>query len=324
MVNYPRTAIITGISGQDGLISANILIHSGWNVVGITRDLKSKRISELQSLHGSIKLLQVDRSRSFYANVIETYEPDMFLHWGSPSSVKEPWVEPTKTLTDMIIPTSEILQAIAENAKGKTALMLPLSSEIFAKDGTGKSSASERTLESVYAVGKSSLLDLANLYRDKFGIQILAPILFPHVSPLQSNSFFTGKIMRAILDIRSGMVGKIPIGDLSACRDWSWAPAMITYIIDEILKGASDSRVVGSGSLVSTSEIIEAFFSAAGISNWQDYFHLDNQVFRKEGSPGNFALKESSKTFISPKLDAWSLEYVKSGLIGKFLGFSTR
>ena len=83
MANYPRTAIITGISGQDGLISADTLVNKGWNVVGITRDLKSKRISELQSLHGSIKFLQVDGLRSFYPDVIETYKPDMFLHWGS-------------------------------------------------------------------------------------------------------------------------------------------------------------------------------------------------------------------------------------------------
>ena len=324
MANYPRTAIITGISGQDGLISANTLINNGWNVIGVTRDVKSKRISELRSLHVSIKFLQVDRSRSFYADVIETYKPDMFLHWGSPSSVKEPWADPTITLNDIIIPSSEILQAIAVNAKGKTALMLPLSSEIFAKDGTGKSSLSERRLESVYAVGKSSLLDLANLYRDKFGMQIFAPILFPHVSPLQSNLFFTGKIMKAIIDIRSGIVGKIPIGDLTASRDWSWAPTMITYIIDEIEKGASDSRVIGSGSMVSTSEVIEAFFTAARISSWQDYFLLEDQDFRKEGALGNFALGESSETFISPKLADWSQEYVKSGLIGKFLNLSTK
>lgn len=324
MANYPRTVIITGISGQDGLISANTLINKGWNVVGITRGVKSKRISELRSLHGAIKFLQVDRSRSFYADVIETYKPDMFLHWGSPSSVKEPWVDPTKTLSEIITPSYEILQAIAENAKGKTALMLPLSSEIFAKDGTGKSSTSERKLKSVYAVGKSSLLDLANLYRDKFGMQIFSPILFPHVSPLQSDSFFTGKIMNAIIDIRSGIVGKILIGDLSASRDWSWAPAMITYVIDEIGKGASDSRAIGSGSMVTTSDVIEAFFTAAGISNWEDYFLLDDQDFRKEGALGNFALAESNETFISPKLTDWSQEYVRAGFIGKFLNFSTK
>lgn len=324
MAIYPRTAIITGISGQDGLISADTLISNGWNVVGITRDVKSKRISELQALYGSIKFLQVDDSRSFYADVIESYKPDIFLHWGSPSSVKEPWEDPTKTLSEIIIPSSEILQAIAEKANGKTALMLALSSEIFAKDGTGKSSTSERKLESVYAVGKSSLLDLANLYRDKFGMQIFAPILFPHVSPLQSNSFFTGKIMNAIIDIRSGIVGKIPIGDLSASRDWSWAPAMITHVIDEIEKGASDSRAIGSGSMVTTSEVIEAFFTAAGISNWEDYFLLDDQDFRKEGALGNFALMGSNETFISPKLTDWSQEYVRSGLIGKFLNFPTK
>jgi GDPmannose 4,6-dehydratase len=224
----------------------------------------------------------------------------------------------------MIVPSSEILQAIAEKADGKTALMLPLSSEIFAKDGNGKSSTSERKLESVYAVGKSSLLDLANLYREKFGIQILAPVLFPHVSPLQSDSFFTGKIMKAIIDIVSGTVEKIPIGDLSASRDWSWAPAIVTFIIDEIEKGASYSRTIGSGSLVSTSEIIEAFFFAAGISDWQRYFQVDNHDFRKEGALGNFAAIDPGNTFISPKLADWSKAYVEAGLNGKFLNFSTK
>lgn len=324
MKNYPRTAVITGISGQDGLISANTLVNDGWNVVGISRDLKSKRINELRSLHASIKFIQADSSRGFYADVIETYKPDLFLHWGSPSSVKDPWTDPTKTLTEMIVPSSEILQAIAEKAEGKTALMLPLSSEIFAKDGNGKSSTSERKLQSVYAVGKSSLLDLANLYREKFGMQILAPVLFPHVSPLQSDSFFTGKIMKAIIDITSGTVEKIPIGDLSASRDWSWAPAIVTFIIDEIEKGASYSRTIGSGSMVSTSEIIEAFFSAAGISDWQRYFQVDNHDFRKEGALGNFAVIDSGNTFISPKLADWSKAYVEAGLNGKFLNFSTK
>jgi GDPmannose 4,6-dehydratase len=323
MTNYPRTAIITGISGQDGLISANFLINNGWNVVGVTRSLKSKRISELRTMYNSIKLIEVDSSRSFYAEIIETHKPDIFLHWGSPSSVKQPWADPTKTLTEIINPSSEILRAIADHAKGKTALMIPLSSEIFAKDGIGKTHTSERRLESVYAIGKSSLLDLANLYREKFGIQILSPILFPHVSPLQSEIFFTGKIMKAIIDIRNGIRDKISIGDLTACRDWSWAPAIVTFIIDEIENGASDSRTIGSGSMASTSEIIEAFFSVAGISDWQSYFLVDDQEFRKEGALGNFALNESNNTFISPKLADWSHDYVNSGLSGKFLNFST-
>ena len=324
MKNYPRTAIITGISGQDGLISANTLVNNGWNVVGLTRDLKSKRISELRSLYGTIKLIQVDSSPSFYADMIATYKPDLFLHWGSPSSVKAPWENPTKTLTEILIPSSEILQAITKNAEGGTALMLPLSSEIFAKDGGGKSSTSERKLESIYAVGKSSLLDLANLYREKYEIQIFAPILFPHVSPLQSHSFFVGKIMKAIIDIKGGSLEKIPIGDLSASRDWSWAPAVVNFILNEIEKGASDSRTIGSGSMVSTSEIIEAFFSAAGISDWQSYFLLDSQDFRKDGACGNFALSESANTFTSPKLAEWSRTYVESGLNGKFLDYSTK
>jgi GDPmannose 4,6-dehydratase len=323
MTNYPRTAIITGISGQDGLISAKLLLDNGWNVVGVTRSLKSKRISELRSRYNSIKFIQVDSSQHFYDNIIETYKPDMFLHWGSPSSVKEPWADPTKTLTEIINPSSEILRAIAQNADGKTALMLPLSSEIFAKDGNGKSSTSERKLESVYAIGKSTLLDLANLYREKFDMQIFSPILFPHVSPFQSEIFFTGKIMKAIINIHGGIQDKISIGDLSARRDWSWAPTMVNFIIDEIQKGASDSRTIGSGLMASTSEIIEAFFSAAGISDWQSFFLLDDQDFRKEGALGNFALDESNNTFNSPRLANWSKDYVNSGLTGKFLNFST-
>lgn len=292
-------------------------------MVGITRDLNSNRISELRSLYTSMKFIQIGSSPSFYADLITAHTPDLFLHWASPSSVKEPWLNPTKTLKEIVIPSSNILQSIATDGDGKIALMLPLSSEIFAKDGNGKSSTSERKLESIYAVGKNTILDLANLYREKYGMQILAPILFPHVSPLQSQSFFTGKIMNAIIDIKNGSKKKIPIGDLSATRDWSWAPAIVNFIIDEIGKGASHSRTLGSGSLISTSEIIESFFSAAGISDWQSYFAFDSQEFRKDGALGNFALSESG-SLNRPKLAEWSKTYVESGLNGEFLNYSTK
>lgn len=323
MKNYPRTAIITGISGQDGLISTNILINNGWNVIGVTRDLDSKRILELKNLYKSIKFVQVDNSTGFYANLITEFKPALFLHWGSPSSVMDPWGDPINTLNELIIPSANILQAIAENVNQKTALMLPLSSEIFAKDGCGKASTSERKLQSIYAIGKSTLFDLANLYREKYELQIFAPILFPHVSPLQSSNFFTGKIMKAIIDIKSGSTTKTPIGDLEAKRDWSWAPAIIEYIISEIEKGANSSETIGSGSLVSTSEIIENFFFAADILDWKSYFSLNSEYVRKESSLGNFALNESGKTFNSPKLADWSKSYVESALQGKFLDYST-
>ena len=318
-----KTAIITGISGQDGLISTSILINNGWNVVGITRNLNSRRISELTNLHRSVEIIQIDDSPSFYRDVITNFKPALFLHWGSPSSVKEPWSNPEETLTDLIIPTTAILQAIACNIASKTALMLPLSSEIFAKDGTGKSSLSERKLESIYAIGKNSLLDLTNLFRDKYDMQIFSPILFPHVSPLQSQNFFTSKIMKAIFDIKGGSKEKTLIGDLSANRDWSWAPTMVRHILNEIEKGANDSRTIGSGSLVSTSNVIKHFFSAAEISDWQNHFLIDSQYFRKDGALGNFAVNESESIFVSPALPEWSKFYVDFALSGKFLNYET-
>jgi len=300
-----------------------MLVNDGWNVVGITRNLNSKRNSELRNLYGSVKIIQINDSPSFYQDVITSYKPTLFLHWGSPSSVKEPWSNPVETLTDLIIPTTAILQAIAYNSENNTVLMLPLSSEIFAKDGTGKSCLSERKLESIYAIGKSSLLDLTNLFRDKYEIQIFSPILFPHVSPLQSQSFFTSKIMRAILDIKAGSEKKTLIGDLSASRDWSWAPTMVRFILNEIENGANDSRTIGSGSLISTSKVIEHFFSAAEISDWQNYFQTDIQYFRKDGALGNFASNESGSTFMTPALPEWSKIYVDSALSGKFLNYET-
>jgi GDPmannose 4,6-dehydratase len=298
-----------------------MLINDGWNVVGVTRSLHSERVSKLRNLHGSVDIIQINNSPSFYQNLITNYKPALFLHWGSPSSVREPWSNPVETLTDLIVPTTAILQALASNTGNKTALMLPLSSEIFAKDGIGKTSLSERKLQSIYAIGKSSLLDLTNLFRDKYDMQIFSPILFPHVSPLQSQSFFTSKIMKAIRDIKGGSNEKTLIGDLSASRDWSWAPAMVHFILNEIKKGGNDSRTIGSGSLVSTSTVIEHFFSAAEISDWQNYFQTDSQYFRKDGALGNFALNEAENILETPTLPEWSKLYVDSALSGKFLNY---
>jgi GDPmannose 4,6-dehydratase len=318
-----KTAIITGISGQDGLISTNLLVNAGWNVVGVTRNLNSERIYELRNLHGSIRLIEINSSPSFYQDLIAHHEPNLFLHWGSPSSVMEPWINPVRTLTDIIVPATAILQAIASAVPHKTSLLLPLSSEIFAKDGTGKSSHSKRQLDSIYAIGKSSLLDLTNLFREKYGMQIFSPILFPHVSPLQSQSFFTSKVMRTILDIKAGSIEKTLIGDLSASRDWSWAPALVSYILNELAIGANDSRSVGSGSLISTSRVIEHFFSSAKIPDWERYFQVDGSYFRKDGALGNFALNKSENAFVTPTLSEWCQKYVDSSLSGKFLGHKT-
>lgn len=323
MRNYSKTAIITGISGQDGLISTDILIARDWNIVGVTRNPNSKRVSELKSLHSSIKFIELDYTRDFYPNLIKEYKPNLFLHWGSPSSVVNPWSDATDTFADLVMSSCSILQGIVDNSMNETALMLPVSSEIFSKDGLGKTADSPRELKSIYATGKSSILDLANLYREKYDIQIYSPILFPHESPLRNGDFFTKRIMDAIIEVRNNFGIRLPIGDLNAKRDWSWAPSVVSYIIDEIERGSNTTKTIGSGSLITTSKVIESFFSAARISDWRDHFIVDQGQVRTEGALGNFARLESENLFTQPALEEWSKMYVESTLNGKFLNYST-
>lgn len=320
---YSKTAVITGITGQDGLISTNLLISRGWNIVGVTRNLKHPRVLELRGLYPNIHFVELGNSSDFFTALVKEYKPNLFLHWGSPSSVSNPWEEPTNTLNDLIMSCSYILQAVISNGDEAPALMLPISSEIFQKDGFGKTPSSSRALNSIYAIGKNTMLDLAELYREKYDVQIFSPILFPHESPLRSGDFFSQRVMDAIIGARKDPDFKTSIGDLDAKRDWSWAPSVVSFIVDELEKGTSETITVGSGALYSTSEIIENFFSAAGIQEWRNCFNVDLNLVRKEGSLGNFALMGKGKQFSQPDLSEWSRMYVESVLSGKFLGLTT-
>ena len=291
MVN--KTALITGIGGQDGAYLAQLLVSKGYKVYGTSRDAGVSRFDSLARLgiNGQVNLLSM-APNDFKSTLtaISKARPDEIYHLAGQTSVGLSFEQPSETIESITIGTLNILEAL--RFLGLPAKFYHASSSECFGD-TGGVPADERTSfnpVSPYAVAKSAAHWLVRNYREAHRMFAANGILFNHESELRPARFVTQKVVQAAYRISCGSTEKLTLGDLSISRDWGWAPEYVEAMWLILQADQPDDFVIATGEAHSLKDFVDQAFACFGLDWTEHVFHDDqfmrpNEIAWSQGNP---------------------------------------
>ena len=277
-----KTALITGIGGQDGAYLARLLLNKGYKVFGTSRDAGISGFGSLVRLGiiGQVGLLSMaPHDFKSTLTVISKVQPDEIYHLAGQTSVGLSFEQPSETIESITIGTLNILEAL-RFLKMPAKFYHASSSECFG-DTKGEP-ANENTLfnpVSPYAVAKSSAHWLVRNYRDAHGMFAVNGILFNHESELRPERFVTQKVVRAASRIAQGSTEKLTLGALSISRDWGWAPEYVEAMWLMLQVDQADDFVIATGQANTLKDFVDQTFVCFGL-DWTQYVEHDDNLMR--------------------------------------------
>lgn len=289
-----KTALITGIGGQDGAYLAQLLVSKGYQVFGTSRDAGVSRFDSLSRLgiNGQVNLLSM-APHDFKSTLtaISKARPDEIYHLAGQTSVGLSFEQPSETIESITIGTLNILESL--RFLGLPAKFYHASSSECFGD-TGGIPADENTAfdpVSPYAVAKSAAHWLVRNYREAHKMFAANGILFNHESELRPARFVTQKVVQAAYRISRGSTEKLTLGDLSISRDWGWAPEYVEAMWLILQADHPDDFVIATGETNSLKDFVAQTFACYGL-DWTEHVLHDDQLMRpneiawSQGNPG--------------------------------------
>ncbi len=287
MKNAKKTALITGISGQDGSYLAEFLLKKGYIVHGLVRRASTFNIERIKHLlnypqkNEKLFLHYGDLSDSgSINNIFAKTEPDEIYNLGAQSHVRISFDIPEYTTDVTGLGTLRMLEAMRRYAL-KAKFYQASSSEMFGKvRETPQNELTSFSPQSPYGIAKVFAHETARRYRDAYGLFISCGILFNHESPRRGENFVTKKIIQGIARIKAGLQDKLYLGNLNARRDWGYAPEFCEAIWLMLQQKKPDDFVIATGETHTVKEFVELAFKRAGIKDYKKYIQIDKRYYR--------------------------------------------
>jgi len=282
-----KSALITGITGQDGSYLTELLLDKGYTVHGLVRRNSSTTRTRLEPLFAD-KDIYDKRLFLHYADlddattirrVLAKTQPDELYHLAGQSHVGASFDIPESTCEFTAMGTLRLLEIVRDLEKRPKFLHIS-SSEIFGKPDT--SPQNERTPMrpiTPYGVAKAFATNMTSLYRDSFELFACNAICYNHESPRRGESFVTRKITRAAAAISLGRQSKLRMGSLDAKRDWGYAPEYVDAMWRMLQQESPGDYVLATGKAHSVQEFLEAAFKAVQL-DWHDHYEPDPRFMR--------------------------------------------
>ncbi|HVM36499.1 MAG TPA: GDP-mannose 4,6-dehydratase [Actinomycetota bacterium] len=281
------TALITGVTGQDGSYLAEFLLAKGYEVHGLIRRASSFNTTRLDGIYrdpheAGVRFLMHygDLSDSgSLVNLIRDLEPDEVYHLGAQTHVKVSFDIPEYTADATGMGTIRMLEAIRASGV-ETRFYQAGSSEMF---GIAPPPQGETTLfhpRSPYGVAKVFAHWATVNYRESYGMYACNGILFNHESPRRGETFVTRKITRAVARIKAGIQDKLYLGNLDSTRDWGYAPEYVEAMWTMLQRDEADDFVIATGDAYTVREFCERAFAHAGLGDYDRYVEIDPNYFR--------------------------------------------
>jgi len=276
-----KRALITGVTGQDGILLAHFLLKKKYSVYGTTRNLAPESLRLLQALklteQTEIISVPLDNFERVVA-VIKNVRPDEIYHFAGPSSVGLSFAQPRETYAGVVGVTLNLLEAIRQ-FDSPIRLFNAGSGEMFGPQASALDENSRVAPVIPYAIAKAaSYFQVAN-YRDAYRLHLSTGILFNHESPLRNENFVTKKIARAASRISRGEQTLLELGNINIQRDWGWAPEYIEPIWRMLQQDQPQDFVIASGKTSSLTDYLNAVFGYFNL-RWQDHVRVSENLLR--------------------------------------------
>lgn len=317
-----RTAVITGISGQDGSYLAELLLSKNYKVVGILRRHSSPehQTSRLDSygIKDKIELVYGDvTDLPSLLRIFAQYQPDEIYNLAAQAHVKISFDQPSYTTDSIVFGTLNVLEA-AKAVCPKAKIYLAGSSEMYGNQSDIDGYRRETTKMvpvSPYGCSKLYGYNLGKVYRESYNMFICNGILFNHESPRRGLNFVTNKVVEGAIKIKLGMKTELTLGNLKATRDWGHAKDYVKAMWLMLQKDKPDDYVCATGESRSIEDLCSHVFSKLSL-NYKDYIKVDPKYFRPfeldhlKGDPTRAEL-----------LLSWEREYTFESMIDEMIHF---
>ena len=282
-----KTAIITGITGQDGSYLAELLLSKGYLVIGLKRRtsvLCTERVDHIYD-HKNFKLhyYNLNDSGCFYRLLLQ-YKPDEVYNLAAQSHVKVSFETPEETVNGIAMGVLRQLEAI-RIVDPKIKFYQASSSEMFGVNPDYPYSEESRLMPtSPYACAKVFAHNLINNYRVSYGLHASSGILFNHESPRRGETFVTRKITLAAAKIKMGLQDKLFLGNLKGQRDWGYAGDYVEAMWLMLQQEQPDNYVIATGKMFSVQDFVECVFDYANL-DWKKHVEQDASLKRPQEVP---------------------------------------
>ncbi|HVE73855.1 MAG TPA: GDP-mannose 4,6-dehydratase [Mycobacteriales bacterium] len=280
-----KRALITGVTGQDGLYLSELLLEQGYQVYGLVRGQNNPKLAELHATLPDVEVLTGDLlDLSSLLRAIAIAEPDEVYNLAAISFVAYSW-ENAQLTTDVtakgVLSMLEATRIHAGADAGKVRFYQASSSEMFGK--VQAVPQDEMTLlwpRSPYGVAKVFGHYMTINYRESYGMHASSGILFNHESPRRGPEFVTRKVTQAVARISLGLQENLTLGNLDAQRDWGFAGDYVRAMWLMLQQDQADDSVVATGTTHSIRDLLDVAFGVVGITDWESLVKQDPRFLR--------------------------------------------
>jgi len=275
-----RTALVTGITGQDGSYLAELLLAKGYRVCGIVRRSSADNLGRIEHLRDRLELRQADLlDQTSLAQVLSGVMPDEVYNLAAMSFVPASWQQPVLTAEFTALGVTRLLDAVRQVCP-RARFYQASSSEMF---GRARETPQRETTpfhpRSPYGVAKVYGHYITVNYRESYGLFACSGILFNHESPRRGLEFVTRKISHGVARIKLGLATELRLGNLEAKRDWGFAGDYVRAMWLMLQQDCAEDFVVGSGVTHSVGEFVERAFAHVGL-DWRRHVVIDPHLRR--------------------------------------------
>jgi GDPmannose 4,6-dehydratase len=276
-----KTALVTGITGQDGSYLAELLLEKGYRVVGMTRRTSTEVHERIEHIVDEVEIVSGDLlDQSSVTSILNDVRPNEIYNLAAQSFVPASWTQPVLTGEFTALGVTRVLEAI-RHVDPTIRFYQASSSEMFGN--TPESPQREETgfyPRSPYGVAKVYGHWITVNYRESYGLYACSGICFNHESPRRGKEFVTRKISDGVARIKLGLAKELRLGNLDAHRDWGYAGDYVRAMYLMLQQEAADDYVIATGRTHSVRDFVRIAFEVAGLGSFEPYVVIDPRFVR--------------------------------------------
>jgi len=291
-----KTALITGVTGQDGSYLADLLLNKGYKVVGLKRRTATLNTSNIDHIfnHPNFTLHYFDLNDvGTIWNLLIKHKPDEIYNLAAQSHVRVSFDIPENTVDGIALGSLRIMNAMKEIVPDARFYQAS-SSEMFGDNPNPPFNEKSVLMPvSPYACAKVFAHNLVRNYRQSYRLHVSSGILFNHESPRRGETFVTRKITQAAVRIKMGLQEKLYLGNLEAMRDWGFAGDYVKAMWTMLQQETPDDYVIATGKTQSVRDFLDCVFHYSGLGDPMKYVEIDPRLLRPQEVP--YLLGDPSK-----------------------------